>query len=364
MADVLFVTGMHRSGTSAFAGSTKLVGARHPSRLFEADESNARGYFESKRVVALNDEALRRMGRTWNDCRPMPELDPAARDALIGEIETTLHGELGESHQILVLKDPRISLLSRFWGKALRNMGHRPVFAIMLRNPEASAASLVKRDGLSDEASLAIWLRYMLRAELDTRDYPRAIVLVENFLSDPVETLRHLQDRIPISWPVDPRDRRAEIQAFVDKDMLSAPLDLQADVTGLARRAYALFRRLSETPYDRFIQEELDRIREELNRRSDCIHSRMSIDQLMKALDRKQKLDRLARFSHRDPIDPIKALQKAYRQPLHPIICYAKHLFYLGVSKLVGGFAPRVAARAKQKADKYDPDRFSLISRP
>jgi hypothetical protein len=231
----------------------------------------------------------------------------------------------------------------------------------MLRNPVASASSLVKRDGLSDEASLAIWLRYMLRAELDTRKYPRAIVPIEDFLSDPVDTLWQLQNRVSIRWPVDPRKRKTEIEEFLDKGLIGEPLDLQADITGLARRAHALFKKLADTPYDTGVQDELDRIREELNRRSDCIHTRMSVDQLMKALDRKRKLDRMARFFPIENIDPIKALQRAYQRPLHPIICYAKHLFYLALWKLLGSMAPQTAARAKWKSDKYDPDRFRLV---
>ena len=54
----LFVLGMHRSGTSAIAGTLAIVGAKAPRTLMAANSGNARGYWESVRLVELNDEIL------------------------------------------------------------------------------------------------------------------------------------------------------------------------------------------------------------------------------------------------------------------------------------------------------------------
>src|SRR5436190_23899119 len=67
----LFVLGMHRSGTSAIAGTLAIVGATPPRTLMAANSGNARGYWESVRLVELNDESLASAGSHWSDWRPI-----------------------------------------------------------------------------------------------------------------------------------------------------------------------------------------------------------------------------------------------------------------------------------------------------
>lgn len=55
MPCTLFIIGMHRSATSAFAGSMMLLEPARPLRMQRADDSNPKGYFEPKEVVHANE---------------------------------------------------------------------------------------------------------------------------------------------------------------------------------------------------------------------------------------------------------------------------------------------------------------------
>src|SRR5262245_1322694 len=70
----IFVLGMHRSGTSLFAGVLGLLGAGLPKNLLPANSWNPKGYFEPLDIVNLHEEMLSALGSSWADLR---RLDPA-----------------------------------------------------------------------------------------------------------------------------------------------------------------------------------------------------------------------------------------------------------------------------------------------
>ena len=69
---VVVVLGMHRSGTSAVAGSLQRVGVDFGPRLMPATEANARGYYEHIDLVNVHDRLLLALGRSWDDTYPFP----------------------------------------------------------------------------------------------------------------------------------------------------------------------------------------------------------------------------------------------------------------------------------------------------
>ena len=65
----ILVLGMHRSGTSALAGSLALTGVALGDDLLPANEGNVTGYWEHRRLIALNERVLASLGATWHDIR-------------------------------------------------------------------------------------------------------------------------------------------------------------------------------------------------------------------------------------------------------------------------------------------------------
>ena len=63
----VLVLGMHRSGTSALAGTIGLLGCDLPTDLMPPTDANPKGYFEAYGAYFLNDAILESAGSAWHD---------------------------------------------------------------------------------------------------------------------------------------------------------------------------------------------------------------------------------------------------------------------------------------------------------
>lgn len=153
MSRVLFVVGMHRSGTSAVAGTLAHLGL-FPGRardLMQANAFNPNGYWEHMGVVSLNDAALAPIGG-WSSTEPYspPDALPGlmqlhARQAVLQELR------LGADGAPLVVKDPRLCRLLPGWLDAARKVGLEPAVLLVRRERGAVVDSLVRRERMDRE---------------------------------------------------------------------------------------------------------------------------------------------------------------------------------------------------------------------
>ncbi len=184
--DVIFVIGMHRSGTSAVARVLSLCGGALPHRLMPANHANPSGYWEPQVAVDLNDLYLRARASSWSDASFTGQPDPGDRNfddafmSLIVDFFATGFQAAGP----MILKEPRITTLLPYWIGAARRQGLAAKVIQMLRHPLDVAASLAERDGLGLDHSLALWLKYNLLGELETRGTPRTFVSYEALMRD------------------------------------------------------------------------------------------------------------------------------------------------------------------------------------
>ena len=142
------VLGMHRSGTSAMTRMLSLLGARLPTELLKPAADNKAGFWEPQKVANLNDEILQALDSDWDDVfafRPREYLSNFDRFYL-GRATELLEQEFDGS-EVIVLKDPRISVLTAFWDRALRELNYVPHYVVMVRNPLEVAESLRARNG-------------------------------------------------------------------------------------------------------------------------------------------------------------------------------------------------------------------------
>lgn len=290
MSIILFVTGMHRSATSAFAGTAVLLGASAPKRMMPASPENPKGYFEPEDIVQANDGVLAAMLRRWNEFRPVELPRDAGRarivDTFANLLETTF-----DPGDICVLKDPRVSLLTPLWAEAAAQVGSRPVFAILLRDPSGSAASIMRRDGIGAEGAVALWLRYMLDAERGCRGLPRTVIRAESLIDDPVATLRAAGDRLGIDWPVAPESQRAALADFVDPALIHGAQDVDTPLLDLAGRVHTALAELAMSPDDGTTLDTLDRLGAEFDGMCPDLHAQLVYDQLGKAVTRNWEID-------------------------------------------------------------------------
>ncbi len=177
---IYVILGSHRSGTSAMARALSLAGFGDlPHDLLPPHPvDNPTGCWESRAVVAFDDDALARAGGTW-DRPPIPSA-AATREQVARAAEVLTNQFHGPGP--LILKDPRLSLLVPLWQEILTGRGLRPVYVIMLRRPSEVAASLKARDGFEMSRGLSLWASYTMAAERATRGSARVFVTFDDLL--------------------------------------------------------------------------------------------------------------------------------------------------------------------------------------
>ena len=198
---VLFVLGFARSGTSALTRVLSLCGATLPPRLFGADRSYPAGFWEPRPAVHLTNAILRRYGSAGfdptlrlEDERAFDPVENARYSAKIRAYLTSL-----PVAPLVVIKDPKITVMAGLWFEAARQAGFDPMAVIAVRHPEESAKSITAVAGTSPEFGGALWLKYSLLAERDTRDLPRVFVEYRNLM----DNWRHEIKRVAAALHVD-----------------------------------------------------------------------------------------------------------------------------------------------------------------
>ena len=184
--EILFILGVGRSGTSMLARVLSLCGCALPQSLKDANAANPSGYWEPTEALKLNDAFLFRHGATYFDptLRLQGEVTfaPAEREAFVARIRAFL-GECPDVPR-LVVKDPRIVALFEFWRQAAREEGVQVKVIIPIRHPQEVVASLSAWVKSPPQLWSALWLKYNLLSEHDSRDLPRVFVEYSSLLSD------------------------------------------------------------------------------------------------------------------------------------------------------------------------------------
>lgn len=211
----LLIVGMHRSGTSAVAGSLARLGLPLGENLLAAGEDNPKGYFEHEEAVRIDDRLLDALDRRWDDPRELPEgwLRTPAADEARAAITRLLEREFS-GVRLFALKDPRLCRLLPLWLETLRATGIEPRVLLVVRHPAEVAASLAKRNGFSPALSQLLWLEHMLAAERDSRGCARAVVTYDDLIAAPEITLGRAMTALGLDHLVAAMDE-AKLSGFV-----------------------------------------------------------------------------------------------------------------------------------------------------
>ncbi len=192
----VLVVGMHRSGTSATASTLGELGLALPrdEDLLGARFGNERGHFESQSLMALSDELLGQIGRSWDDPPDLAEIGPPMLSELAplkGRARAVFEAAFAAPDSPVVWKDPRTCLLLPFWLAAL----DRPVATVfVIREPLEVAQSLDRRNALGIPTCLALWERYHHLAVAAMAGLPSFVCSFSDALERPVEWRAELAD--------------------------------------------------------------------------------------------------------------------------------------------------------------------------
>lgn len=216
----LFILGMHRSGTSALAGTLKLAGVDFGPDLLPPKPDNPKGFFEHREIVRIHDEILQKIGMRWDDPRPMTE-DWVLREELnplkIALKDIILH-EFSHS-SFWGLKDPRLCRLLPIWLPILEELQINLRIIIMMRDYHEIANSLATRNQLPVAQTQLLWLRHLLEAEQNTRNQLRIQIFYDDLLDNWQSVLEMISTKLGINWPYPLHLCTTEINLFLDRSL-------------------------------------------------------------------------------------------------------------------------------------------------
>ena len=217
---LIFVLGMHRSGTSAATRLFNMLGAGLGRSLLPADpDINAKGYFEDREVVELNEALLHHFSTTWYDLGEMPDMwwQLPEMEPFKARIRNILEQDYDQT-PLAVIKDPRLCVLFPLWLDAVGT--DRDIrCALVIRHPHEVAASLQKRDNLDMGYGCYLWMRYVLLAEYYSRDLIRDVVTFDHILADPETVSLTLAENLSLEWPTPLSHSAASVHRDISKEL-------------------------------------------------------------------------------------------------------------------------------------------------
>jgi hypothetical protein len=223
-----------------------MLGADLPRNLLAPAAANSKGYWESRDLVNLHDEALKSMDLSWDDPRGTSSewFSSSMAEDFRRRLEEALLRDFGNSKRFVV-KDPRLCRLVPLWIPVLRAISTAPKFVFVIRNPLEVAASLEERDGIPLAQSLLLWLRHLVEAESATRPFPRVFVNYEELLEDWRPVLDEISTKLDLGWPLDSQTLEAEIGQFLSHSdrhhrISAAELQARQDIPSWVRRMYGV----------------------------------------------------------------------------------------------------------------------------
>jgi len=156
----IIVLGMHRSGTSLLARIVNLLGVEIGNNLVPPRQDNVLGFWEHKEIMEIHEKVFDILGKPWI-CflSPLPE-NWWLHDEIIPlrqKLIEIVHRDFSHT-AVWVLKDPRLCRLLPLWHSIFNELNCHSYFIHITRNPLEVAESLKKRDALTLNVSLLLWL--------------------------------------------------------------------------------------------------------------------------------------------------------------------------------------------------------------
>jgi len=217
----IVVLGMHRSGTSVLSRAMTTFGYMHCANDMPPDQFNRRGYWEDADIVSINEAILSFLERRWHD---LGLISSAQIDSLLGShyaeiAERVLRSKI-EAGQPLVFKDPRLTILLRFWISIFDRCSVQPHYLFSVRHPEAVIASLQNRNGFAREKPLWLWMESTISVLDCLVDQPVLVVSYERMLTEPSAQLGRLSRFLGL--PCLPSAVNRFCTEFLDQDLCNA----------------------------------------------------------------------------------------------------------------------------------------------
>ncbi|WP_289028066.1 hypothetical protein [uncultured Paraglaciecola sp.] len=163
--NIVFVLGMHRSGTSMLTSMVEASGYHCGDNLQPPGSDNPNGYWEDLVMLRINETLLRALGKDWSSLGT-PEYSEIEELSCFDELKTEAVGYLTQQinkYQRLVVKDPRVCILLPFWLSVCKELNATSKFLIIKRDAAAIVQSLHKRDLMDPVYAMQLIICYWVQ---------------------------------------------------------------------------------------------------------------------------------------------------------------------------------------------------------
>lgn len=263
---LVLITGTGRSGTSTMSGALHHLGLHVPGPYLGANESNPKGFFESRWSVRFHKQlaALARI----HEFDSRPGALERVQDVITDDHRKRLVEFLGEhaaDHRQVVVKDPRSVWTQQLWREAAAEVGLEIRYVSMLRHPAEVVGSRTANYASPDDElkrrryetfNVARWINNSVISEQQTRGHVRSFVYYTDLLADWRPVLARVGTELGLDYNTDLSSRdHHPVDDFIDPglrrhqvtwDELDVPAELQVvaeriwtDLTELAARGGA-----------------------------------------------------------------------------------------------------------------------------
>ncbi len=219
---VIFILGMHRSGTSLLAKAVEAAGADLGGELMPPGPDNPKGFWEDQNVFEINTSLLEALNLRWDIPTVVPLVDFSAIElAPLRARAAALLKEKASKARIFAIKDPRLCLVLPFWLELTKRQSILSRYVVAVRNPLDVANSLQVRNGFDLQKGYMLWLNhnYLILRHLLHSPEP-LFVGYQQLLEEPHRQLNRLVQFVGDSETereIDQTDRF--IKEFVDKQL-------------------------------------------------------------------------------------------------------------------------------------------------
>jgi hypothetical protein len=186
--------------------------------MLGANSGNPLGYWEPRAALRLNHTILRRHHSSQYDptLRLQEEGEFTAKEKAACVAEVAAYLSKLPTAPLVIIKDLQITALSGVWFEAADAAGFDIATVIAVRHPAEVMASMGALIQASPELSGALWLKYNLLAERQTRGLPRVFVEYSNLLDDWRREIVRVSEALGIDLSIQGEDAVAE---FLQEDL-------------------------------------------------------------------------------------------------------------------------------------------------
>jgi len=212
----ILILGMHRSGTSAFTGILEMLDVSLGNKLLEANEANAKGYFENEEIFKINEYFLSELNSSWHDVFFHDKDINKIKDLSI--LKNFIVSEF-KDREIFAIKDPRITFLFPLYKRVLTELNIDIKIVVPYREAYEVAKSIEKRDQISFEKALYLWTYHILMTHKHTKEFQRYFFNYSELLQDPQKIYLDMFEHLSLDLKDNFLKKRHEITKFLEPTM-------------------------------------------------------------------------------------------------------------------------------------------------